>query len=266
MKSGIKKGTALITGASSGIGYELARCFAEEGHNVILVSRNQGELRAIADDFEATYGIQAMPLAKDLFNCGAPQEIYDEIQQARIRVDFLVNDAGQGVYGKFAETSLEKELDTIQLNVVALTVLTKLFLKDMLKRNEGRILQVASLVSRAPTPYAAVYSATKGFVYNLAVAISSELEGTNVTMTTLRPGATATAFFNKAHAEEMRLIKEGKLGPADKVARDGYEALMRGDTVVVSGLPNKIQAALAEVLPEKVLTKRTKKMHEPTAA
>jgi len=260
---GSSKGTALITGASSGIGYEIAKCFAEEGHNLILVARSQSELRAIADDFEARYGVQAMPIAKDLFARGAAEELYQEIKEAGITVNFLVNDAGQGVYGKFAETDLTQELDIIQLNVVSLVVLTKLFLRDMLKRNEGRILQLASIVSREPAPYAAVYSGTKAFIYNFSHSISEEIANTNVTMTALRPGATDTDFFRKAKMEDATIVQEGKLGPADKVARDGYEALMRGDREVVSGIPNKIQDLIGNVLPEKTVAKRSKKMHQP---
>jgi len=260
---GNTKGTALITGASSGIGYEIAKCFAEDGHNVILVARSQSELRAIADDFEARYGVQAMPVAKDLFTRGAAQELYQEIREAGITVNYLVNDAGQGVYGKFAETNLEEELDIIQLNCVALVVLTKLFLRDMLARNEGRILQLASIVSKSPAPYAAIYSATKAFIYNFSHAVAEEIADTNVTMTALRPGATDTDFFRKAHMEDAKIVQDGKLGPADKVARDGYEALMRGDREVVSGIPNKIQDLIGNVMPEKMITKQAKKMHQP---
>jgi len=255
--------TALITGASSGIGFELARCFARDGHDVVLVSRSESDLKKIARDFELEFGVRATVIAKDLFEENSARQLYDDVRSRGIVVNYLVNDAGQGVYGKFAETDLEKELAIVHLNVCSLLVLTKLFLNDMLARNEGRILQLASVVSKTPAPYSAVYSGTKAFIYNFTQAVISELEGTNVTMTALRPGATATNFFDKAHMHEARIVREGKLGPADKVARDGYEALMRGDTTVISGLPNKIQDKVANVLPEKMVTKRAKKMHQP---
>jgi short-subunit dehydrogenase len=174
-----------------------------------------------------------------------------------------VNDAGQGVYGKFAETDLDRELAIIQLNINALVVLTKLFLRDMLARNEGRILQLASMVSKSPAPYSAVYGGTKAFVYNFTQALIQEIEGTEVTVTALRPGATDTDFFRKEGGEQAKMVQEGKLGPADKVARDGYEAMMRGDDAVVSGIQNKLMDKAADVLPDRMAAKQMKKMQEP---
>jgi short-subunit dehydrogenase len=256
-------GTALVTGASSGIGYELAKCFAEAGHDLILVSRSQSDLRAVADDLAEAYGVTATPIAKDLSRRGAADELFEEVQGLGLEVDYLVNDAGLGVYGKFAGTELADEINIIELNVIAAVALTKLFLQPMIARGRGRILQVASMVSKNPAPYAAVYSATKAFIYNFSEAVAQELDGTGVTMTALRPGATATAFFHKAHAEDMRLVREGKLGPADAVAREGFEALMRGDTEVVAGLANKIQDKVANMLPDSVKAKVAKRQHEP---
>lgn len=256
-------GTALVTGASCGIGYELAKLFAQDGHDLVLVARSRDKLNRIAREFTDQYGVQARVIVKDLFERSAAREVYDEVRQAGIDIKYLVNDAGQGVWGKFADTDLVRELAIIQLNVVATVTLTKLFLKDMLARDEGRILQVASMVSKAPTPYQAMYSATKAFIYNFSQAVRGELEGTKVTMTALRPGATDTDFFRKAGAEEARIVQDGKLGPASKVAADGYAAMMRGDDSVISGFPNKVQDAIGAAMPDRLVAKASGRMQEP---
>jgi short-subunit dehydrogenase len=255
--------TALITGASSGIGLELARCFAAGGDNVILVSRSEDELNQIARDFKRDYGIDATVIAKDLFNSDAAREVFEDVESRGIQVDYLVNNAGQGVYGKFADTDLDDELEIIHLNVCSLVVLTKLFLKDMLARNEGRILQLGSVVSKTPAPWSAVYSGTKAFIYNFSQAVIAELEGTNVTMTVLRPGATDTDFFRKEGAENMRVVQEGDLASAKDVARDGYDAMMRGDASVVSGWMNKLKDQAGDLMPDTLRAKQAKKEHEP---
>ena len=170
-----------------------------------------------------------------------------------------MNDDGQGVYGKFAETDPDTELGIIHLNVCSLVVLTKLFLRDMLSRNEGRILQLASVVSKTPAPWSAVYGGTKAFVYNFTQAVIAELEGTNLTMTALRPGATATDFFRKEGAESSKIVQEGQLASPAKVARDGYEAMPRGDDSLVSGLKNKVVDVIGDLMPDTLRAKRSKK-------
>jgi short-subunit dehydrogenase len=222
---------ALVTGAGSGIGYELAKCFAEDGCHLVLVGRSDDELQDIASDFRAHYGIRVEVIAKDLYEPNAARDLYSEVREKGIKVDYLVNDAGQGVYGYFAETDLDKELATIQLDVCSLVVLTKLFLNDMIIRNQGRILQVASAVSRIPVPYSAVYGGTKAFVAGFTEAMNAELEGTNVTMTTLQP------------------IPEGEVVLPDRVARDGYEAMLRGNDSAGSSYhanPSMRERALVE--------------------
>jgi short-subunit dehydrogenase len=255
--------TALVTGASSGIGYELAKCFAQDGHDVILVARSEDELNRIAENFQQQYGICATVIAKDLFDPDAAWELYDEVSSMGIEINYLVNDAGQGVYGKFVETDLERELEIIQLNVCSLVVLTKLFLRNMVARNEGRILQLASLVSRNAAPWSAVYAGTKAFVYNFTQSVIEELKGTNVTMTALRPGATDTDFFRKEGGEMATVVQDGKLDPADKVAREGYDAMMRGDDSVVTGGKNKVMDTLGNVMPDTMIAKQSAKQHEP---
>ena len=208
---------ALVTGAASGIGYELAKCFAEDGCHLVLVGHSESELQDIAFDFRAHYGVRVEVMAKDLSQPEAARDLYAEVQAKGITVNYLVNDAGQGVYGNFAETELDRELAIIQSNISSVVVLTKLFLRDMVARNQGRILNVASAVSKTPVPYSAVYGGTKGFVYDFTHAVIAELEGSSVTMTALRP------------------VQQGELALPDRVARDGYEALLRGSDSVVGG-------------------------------
>lgn len=165
-------------------------------------------------------------------------------------INFLVNDAGLGVYGNFAETDLERELAIIRLNVLSLVVLTKLFLRDMLARNEGRILQLGSMVSKNPAPWSRFTTAPRpSFVYNFSQSLIQEIEGSNVSLTVLRPGATDTDFFRKEDGEQMTAVQDGKLGPPDKVAQDRYAALMRGKDAVVSGIQNKVMDKLSQMMP-----------------
>jgi short-subunit dehydrogenase len=212
---------ALVTGAGSGLGYELAKCFAEDGCHLVLVGRYEDELQDIASEFRAHYGIRVEVIAKDLYEPNAARDLYSEIREKGIKVDYLVNDAGQGVYGCFPETDLDKELAAIQMDVCSLVILTKLFLNDMIIRNQGRILQVASAVSNKPVPYSAVYGGTKAFVVGFTEDMIAELEGTNVTMTALQP------------------LPEGEVGLPARVARDGYEAMLRGNAPVVRGFRAK---------------------------
>jgi short-subunit dehydrogenase len=254
---------ALVTGASSGIGYELAKLLAQNGHHLILVSRSKEELNIIAQSFTSQYGIKAIPLVKDLFEPNAAEELYNEVKALGLHVDILVNDAAQGVYGKFAETDLQSELDIIQLNISSLVVLTKLFLKDMLAANGGKILQLASVVGKIASPLMAVYAGTKAFVYNFTQSVINELKDTNVTMTALLPGATDTDFFNKAGAEDASVVQEGKLANPADVAKDGYDALMSGDSKIISGMKNKMEMAMGNFMPDEALAERVRKQNEP---
>ena len=257
-----KNQTALITGASSGIGYELAKIFAKEKYNVVLVSRSEEELQVIAKNFQNEYGVQATVIATDLFDPSAAEELYNTVKQKGLQIDVLVNDAGQGTYGKFNEIELQSELDIIQLNISSLVVLTKLFLKDMLARGEGKILQLASMVSKIPSPYMAVYAGTKAFVFNFTQSLVSELKGTGITVTALQPGATDTDFFHKAGAEDIKVVQDDDLGDPATVAKDGYDALMNGENHVVSGAKNKMMATMANVTPEQTLAEQMKDMNK----
>ncbi len=253
---------ALITGASAGIGYELAKLFAEDGYNLIIVARTEQDLQQRAQEFSSQYGVDVISIAKDLFQPGAPFELYDEVKSRNLVVDVLVNDAGQGQYGLFVEQDIHRLLDIVQLNVNALTVLTHLFLKDMVARNEGKVLQLASIASELPGPWQAVYHATKAYVLHLTEALIRELKDSAVTMTALQPGATDTDFFDKADMQESKIL-DTKLSDPVKVARDGYEALMKGDDKIVSGFKNKAMVASSNIMPDTMVAAQMDKMQQP---
>jgi short-subunit dehydrogenase len=254
---------ALITGGTSGIGYELAKVFATKGHNLILVARDEADLTITRNEL-LELGVDVRIIPKDLFDKQSPFELYDEICSKEYDVDVLVNNAGQGQYGEFAETNIYRELSIIQLNISSLVILTKLFLQDMLKKGRGKILNLSSISSKAPGPLNSVYHGTKAFVQSFTAAIAEEVKGKGVTITALLPGATDTDFFNKADMQESKIVKDGKLDDAKKVAQDGYDALMRGDAMMVSGLKNKVKVALSNILPDKAVAKKTQKEQAPT--
>ncbi len=253
---------ALVTGGTSGIGYELAKLLAKDEFNLVIVARTESDLQRVSNELSVMYGVNVITIAKDLFDPNACFEIYQEIKSKDITINILVNDAGQGVYGPFVETDLQRQLQIIQLNVSSLTALTYLFLKDMVARNEGKILQLGSIVSQIPAPLQAVYGGTKAFVLSFTQALRNELKNTAVTITALQPGATDTDFFNKADAEDSKIVKESSLSDPADVARDGYEALLRGDDKVVSGLKNKFQAAMSNLLPDAVVAEQMRKQSE----
>ncbi|RYZ20534.1 MAG: SDR family oxidoreductase [Chitinophagaceae bacterium] len=253
---------ALITGGTSGIGYELARLFAKDGYNLILVARTIEDLHERAGELKNEFSVDVIPVAKDLFAPDAPFELYDDIQGRGLVIDALVNDAGQGQYGLFAESDIRRQLDIIQLNVSSLTALTYLFLKDMIARNSGKILNLASIASQLPGPWQAVYHATKAYVLSFTEAIRSELKESNIHITALQPGATDTDFFNKADMNESKILDQGLSDPA-KVAADGYKALMNDDDKVISGAKNKVMVGMSNVIPEDKVADQMKKMQEP---
>ncbi len=249
------KKTALITGASSGIGYELAKLFARDGYNLVLVARSEKKLIQIAKEFTDKSDIKIKIITKDLSIPTTPEEIFTNLQQSGIKVDMLVNNAGFGTYGFFHETDLNAELEMLQVNMVSLTHLTKLFLKDMVKQGYGKILNVSSGAAFLPGPLMAVYYATKAYVLSFSEAISNELEGTGVTVTVLCPGATASGFQQRAAMEESKLISGQKIMDAETVAKIGYDGLMSNKTVVIPGLKNKLLAEAIRFIPRKTLLK-----------
>ena len=252
---------ALVTGGTSGIGYELAKLFAENGYNLILVARTEKDLEIAAANLKQ-FDIEVISFAVDLFDYAKAYEVYAALKLNGISPEILVNDAGQGVYGKFRETSIQREIDIINLNIISLVILTKLFIEDRTAKS-GKILNLSSIASKAPGPWNSVYHGTKAFVQSFSEAIREELAEEEITVTTLLPGPTATDFFNKANMNQSKILQDKLSDPAD-VARDGFEALMRGDDKVISGFKNKVQVAMSNLSTDKAAAHRMGEMQKPT--
>ena len=247
--------TALITGASAGIGLELARIFARNGYRVILVARHRKRLEELALELRPA---EAEVLAYDLSVPGTPEDIHAQIP----KVDVLVNNAGFGVFGKFAENSLAEELNMMQLNMTALVILTKLYLPAMIAAGSGKVMNVASTAAFQPGPLMAIYYATKSFVLSFSEAIANELEGTGVTITAFCPGPTTTEFQERAHLQNSGLVKGRRIMDARTVAEAGYKALMDGKTVAIPGLGNRMLAQSIRFSPRSLVTKMVRRIQE----
>jgi short-subunit dehydrogenase len=254
--------TVLITGATSGIGLELARLFAADHYNMVLVSRNEERLNYVASELRNMGAGNVIVVPKDLSVPNAAAEIYDITTQQNIHVDVLVNDAGVGEYGYFTETNLEKELAIIQLNTAAMVHLTKLYLREMVGQgNTGKILQLASVASYQPSPLLAVYAATKAFVLSFSDALAFELKDTNITITSLIPNATDTDFFRKAGMEHTKAAQDNPENPT-VVAQIGYEALMKGEThAYAPGVRQMV--AMSSILTNENVAKMVEKQMQP---
>ncbi|MBC7929629.1 MAG: SDR family oxidoreductase [Rubrivivax sp.] len=253
--------TALITGASGGIGEELARLFAADGHDLVLVARSKNKLARLAAELGEGHHIAARVIVSDLAHPEAPREIFDELQTAGVRVGALVNNAGFGSYGPFAETDLRKELELLGVNVVALTHLTKLFLPAMIERKTGYVMNVASTAAFQPGPLMAVYYASKAYVLHFSEAIANELEGTGVRVSALCPGPTETGFVAAAGMEQSKLFERGSM-TARAVAAEGYRGLFAGKTIVIPGLRNSIMARAVGLAPRAWVTKVVRGIQE----
>jgi uncharacterized protein len=256
-------GTALITGASGGIGYELALLFARDRYDCILVARSQDKLNALAARLESEFGIRTMVLEKDLSKPSAVDETYEEVTAAALKVDVLVNNAGFPVYGRFIETDLQTELEMLQVNVIALTALTKLFLRGMVERRTGRILNLASTAAFVPGPLMAVYYASKAYVLSFSEALANELNGTGVTVTALSPGPTRSGFQERGKLADARLVR-GSLADAASVALAGYRGMMAGKPIVIPGLGNKLLPVVVRLSPRQVVTRVSRRLLEQT--
>ena len=254
--------TALITGASGGIGYELAKLFARDHYNLVLVARSSGTLSQFADELQRQFGISAKAVTLDLAVPSAPQALFDQLQRDAIAVDILVNNAAFGASGEFAEIPLDESLGQIQLNVTALTALTRLFLPPMLSRKSGKIMNVASIAGFQAGPLMAVYYATKAYVISLSEAIANELSGSGVTVTCFCPGATDTGFQKRAAIEKSALFRKLRPMTAKTVADDGYRALMAGRTLAISGFRNWLAAGSVRFAPRKLVTAISRKLIE----
>jgi len=244
----------LITGASSGIGYEMAQQLAALKYNLILTARSHDKLATMQQELSSKYGITVHYIPKDLSKTEQAAQLYDDIKRVNYQVSHLVNNAGFGDYGSFLETSLEKELNMIDLNISSLVILSKLFAKDMVARKSGRIMNVSSVIAYLPFPYMSVYSATKSFVLAFSQTLAAELEGTGVVVTTLAPGTTETAFVSP-EMRETNLVKSNKPTPVKTVATEGVKLLLHGKGKKIVGFQNRFNSILSGILPDPVMMK-----------
>jgi short-subunit dehydrogenase len=249
-----KTQTALITGASGGIGYELAKLFARDHYDLVLVARRSGKLNQVAAELQGQFGVGVKTVALDLVASPASEFLFDQLGREGVAVDVLVNNAGFGGFGEFAAMTEEEILGQISLNITALTHLTRLFLPAMLARRGGKIMNVASTAAFQPGPLMAVYYATKAYVLSFSEALANEVAGSGVVVSCFCPGATDTGFAKRAGTEDSRLFKKLRPMNAEAVARDGYRGLMAGRTVVISGLQNWLVAESVRFAPRKVVT------------
>ncbi|MCA6462701.1 MAG: SDR family oxidoreductase [Chitinophagaceae bacterium] len=254
--------TALITGASNGIGLELAKIHAAKGDQLVLVARNKSKLDELKLELEKTYKISVYTIGKDLSAMNAGQEIFDETSKQQIHIDYLINNAGFGDFGMFVETDWNKEAQMIQLNITALTQLTKLYLKEMVNRGSGKIMNVASTAAFQSGPTMAVYYATKAYVLSFSEAIDNEVRDKGVTVTALCPGATESGFQAAAAMEESNLVKGRKLPTSKEVAEYGYESMMKGRTVAIHGFMNYLLANSVRFIPRAMVVKVTRKLQD----
>lgn len=243
----MNKETILITGASSGIGFHIAKECAQHGHRLVLVASNEDELNAIAADLSTEYHVKVLPLAKDLRDPNAAAEIREEL--GSIAVDILVNNAGHGKKGKFWEIAQEEDISMLHLNIEAVVRMTKTFLPQMLAGNKGRILNTASVAGFEPGPGYVIYSSTKAFVLSFTEALATELENTEITVTALCPGPTDTDFFPKADMLSTQAFQKGNLMAPQDVAKAAYEGLMAGERLVIPGALNKAMVFMRRLIP-----------------
>lgn len=262
--AGTRKGegqTALVTGASSGIGVDLAQCFAQDGYDLILVARSEAALKDVADTLARTYHIKATPIAADLAKEGAGRKLADDIRARNLSVNVLVNNAGYGIAGAFAFSEEAPQLGMIDLNVRALAELTHIYWPSMIASKRGGVLNVASTAAFQPGPLMAVYYASKAYVLSFSEALAEELRNTGVTVTALCPGPTKTEFAAAADIENTRLFNS-VVADAKSVAEFGYEATMEGKRVAIPGMMNKIVAQSNRIAPRILATKLVRMLQE----
>jgi len=256
------KQTALITGASSGIGKELSRIHAEKGGNLIVVARREDKLDALKLELEKKYSVSVTTIVKDLSKPNAAKELFNEVQNLNIQVDYLINNAGFGLRGKFYQLPWERQQQMINLNMVALTELMYLFIPQMIERNSGKILNTSSTASFMPGPLQAIYFATKSYVTFLSNALAEELSDTNITVTNLMPGATESEFAQTSGMDATGLFE--KTVTARSVAEDGYQGMLKGKLDVISGLTfsQNLMMKAIPFTPKKMLLKQIRQMQE----
>jgi short-subunit dehydrogenase len=256
--------TVLITGASSGIGKELAREFAKNGHPILLTATSDGDLAQVAEEFSSEYGVTARFLAQDLLDPEGPRQLFDALNSEGIGIEILVNNAGVGHHGWFVNESIDHDTEMIHLNIEALVRMTKLFLPGMVARGRGRILNTASVAGFMPAPQMAVYHATKAFVLSFSEALAEEVGKAGVTVTALCPGATDTDFFPRGHLVDTTAFQKMQVMAPQEVAKGGFEALMQGDRVYVAGGLNKAMVFGRRLLPDSLMVKMTEFFYSDT--
>ena len=261
-RNGAQRQTALVTGGSGGIGLELAKVLARNGFDLVLVARKRDTLEAAAGQLEGKFDVKAHVFAADLRRREAPETIFDFLHNENIPIEVLVNNAGFGLGGEFAETELRLELEMIQVNIAALTHLTKLFLPAMIKRRSGRVLNVASTAAFQPGPLMAVYYATKAYVLSFSEALAEELRNTGVTVTALCPGPTQTDFAESAQVSSSRLFNTFGIADAADVAKYGFDAMMQGKRLAIPGIKNKIVAQSNRFAPRALTAKIARMLQE----
>lgn len=255
--------TALITGASAGLGTEFARLFAQGGHDVVLVARRKDRLEALATELRTAHSVRTLVVDADLADPAAPQHVFEAVTAAGLEVEFLVNNAGFGSNGAFSTLPLQRELEQIQVNISALTHLTGLFLPGMLARKSGRILNLGSTAGFQPGPFMATYYATKAFVNAFSEALSFELRDTGVTCTVSCPGPVATEFGGIAGNDKSRLFKKaGGVAKAADVAQEAYDAMLEGKPVVVHGFLFKVMQQSQRLSPRAAVLAITASMNQ----
>jgi len=246
------KRTVLITGASSGLGIEFAKIHAAKGDDLVLVARSKDKMNLLKAEIERKHDVSVVVIGRDLSESNAPRTIYNELKAKKIQIDYLINNAGFGDYGLYAQSNWEKQLQMINLNITALAYLTKLFLPDMIGNKYGKILNIGSVASFLPGPTMSVYFATKAFVLSFSEALANEAKGTGVTVTALCPGPTATGFKSNASLDNSNMFKGNIAGPKE-VAEYGYKAMMKGKSVAIHGLTNKIMVGSVRFAPRNIV-------------
>jgi uncharacterized protein len=254
--------TALITGASGGIGKSIAQCFAKDGINIIITARKSVEIDQLAIDWQKTYGVTVTAIAAELGKADSAHTLFNAIKSKNIDIDYLVNNAGVGLFGEFKDSDLQGEVNMMTLNMHSPTVLTKLFLPELILRR-GKIMNVASTASFQPGPYMSVYYATKAFVLHWSEAIAEELCKHKVTVTAFCPGPTQSGFQDKAAMNDSALVRGKKLPSALEVGEAGYRAMQNGKRVYIPGLMNWLLAQSVRYTPRRVITKLVSMMSAP---
>lgn len=260
--NGGSRKTALVTGASAGLGRDLARLFAADGHDLVIVARRKAKLDELARQLQTAHDVEVLVVPADLTEPAAPLAIFEAVDAAERSVDFLVNNAGFGSTGPFAELDLQRELDMVSVNVAALVHLTGLFVPPMIERGFGRVLNLGSTAGFQAGPFMATYYASKAFVNHFSEALSVELAGTGVSVTVSCPGPTETEFGEVSGNEKNKLFKGGGAS-SDGVARHAYHAMMNGERMAIHGLKNKLLVQGVRLSPRALTTRIAARLNKP---